>query len=206
MTDFPDMLVLRHGETEWNRMGRIQGNQDSALTDLGRWQAQQQGEILAGFGIDGWHWVSSPRGRALTTAQLASGREVIDTDSRLVEIDVGDWTGATRARIRAARPDLAGKGPLAWYDNAPGGEGIATLAARVGAFLGALSGPTVIVTHGITSRILRCLATGQSFGNYAGVSGGQGVVYHLKGGVSRLLVPARCPSAHQPLSKPCIPR
>lgn len=187
MADAPEILVLRHGETEWNRAGRIQGVHDSALTDKGKEQAARQGEILREFGVENWAWISSPQGRALATARIASGLDALDTDPRLAEVDVGDWTGATREQIKAARPDVFALGPLAWYDKAPGGEGIQALAGRVEAFLGDLAGPTVIVTHGITSRVLRCLATGQSPLNYANVSGGQGVVYHLQDGRSQLL-------------------
>ncbi|MEM7439826.1 MAG: histidine phosphatase family protein [Pseudomonadota bacterium] len=187
MAQLPDLLVLRHGETEWNRVGRMQGTLDSPLTDTGRRQAARQGQILQDFNVDGWDWVSSPQGRAMATAQIASGRADVATDARLAEIDVGDWTGVTKEQILAQRPDATARGPLAWYDFAPGGEHISGLARRVEAFLADVSGPTVVVTHGITSRVIRCLATGQSPSNYANVSGGQGVVYHVSGGQTRLL-------------------
>ena len=96
--DIPALLILRHGETEWNRAGRMQGALDSPLTETGRAQARRQGVILRAFGIEGWRWVASPQGRAAQTAAIAAqGLDLeIATDDRLKEIGIGDWTGATR--------------------------------------------------------------------------------------------------------------
>ena len=51
---YPDLLILRHGETEWNLAGRMQGAMDSPLTAKGRAQAAAQARLLARHGIDGW--------------------------------------------------------------------------------------------------------------------------------------------------------
>jgi broad specificity phosphatase PhoE len=178
----PDLLILRHGETEWNVTGRLQGSADSPLTDRGRAQAQAQGRLLAGFGIDGWALRSSPQGRSVETAQIAL-REFaphMQTDARLSEITMGDWTGRSRSDIQAQAPYLfEGDADLGWYDHAPGGEGLEALYQRTGAFLAQCTAPTVIVTHGITSRMLRCHALGLPRDAFADLTGGQGVVYHV---------------------------
>ncbi|MFK7753732.1 MAG: histidine phosphatase family protein [Sedimentitalea sp.] len=184
----PEFLVLRHGETEWNRMGRMQGALDSPLTPKGRQQAARQGDILRRFGTADWSFLSSPQGRARATAEIALGPDAgIIEDARLAEITVGDWTGIARDTLMAQHPHLFENGDLGWYDHAPGGEGLAGLAMRCESFLKQLQGPSVIVTHGITSRVLRCFAQGLPYDAFETLNGGQGVVYHLKDGVSTLL-------------------
>ena len=101
---------------------------------------------------------------------------------------MGDWTGKERTEIAAEAPHLFEvQDGLGWYDHAPGGEGIEALYARCGTFLASLRTPAVIVTHGITSRMLRCHALGLEPGAFGELPGGQGVVYHLADGVQRCL-------------------
>ena len=182
MSDYPDILILRHGETEWNRAGRMQGDQDSPLTDTGRAQARRQGVLLAASGCDGYQWFSSPQGRAWQTATLANlNGAQITPDARLAEITTGDWTGQSFDDIRAQAPHLFElDDSLHWYDHAPGGEGLASVAARTLAFLETLNGASVIVTHGITSRILRCHLLGQPWETFDQLEGGQGVIYRIR--------------------------
>ncbi|MEO9778397.1 MAG: histidine phosphatase family protein [Sedimentitalea sp.] len=185
----PEFLILRHGETEWNREGRLQGRLDSKLTAIGRTHAQRQNAILQEFGVTGWAWCSSPQGRAMTTAQIAAqelSAEIVP-DVRLQEIDVGSWTGLRRDEIAEQVPHLFETEGLAWYDHAPDGEGLIALERRAKAFLDEMTGPTVIVTHGITSRVIRCLAQGLPAEAFDTVGGGQGVVYHIRNYESRLL-------------------
>lgn len=182
---YPDLLILRHGETEWNRIGRMQGAADSPLTELGRTQATAQGRLLAERDLTGWGYRVSPLGRCRETARIALGSEVgrAQEDSRLVEITLGDWTGKLRTEIAAEVPHLFDQGDgMAWYDHAPGGEGLEGIYARTGAFLSELNAPTVIVTHGITSRILRCHYLGLESAAFADLPGGQGVIYHMSNG------------------------
>lgn len=187
--EFPEFLILRHGETEWNREGRMQSSLDSPLTDKGRAQARRQNAILREFGAEGWRWYASPQWRAMNTAQIAahgSGSE-ITPDDRLREIGLGDWTGQLRSDIAAQVPHLFETDGLGWYDYAPGGEGLAALERRAAAFLADLTTPAVIVTHGITSRVIRCVAQGLPVDAFDTLGGGQGVVYHICRGQSELL-------------------
>lgn len=180
----PPLFVLRHGETEWNRAGRLQGWQDSPLTATGRAHAARQGDILREVLTGNERWVASPLGRAVHTAQIAGAPKDLAHDARLREIDMGAWTGLSSAQIAAERPDLEG---FARYEAIPQGETIAQLTRRVAAFLAEQDAPTVIITHGITSRILRCLATGQPPAQYTQIGGGQGVVYRIEDLAQNLL-------------------
>ncbi len=183
----PPLYVLRHGQTEWNRAGRLQGWQDSPLTETGRAHAARQGEILREVLRGDARWVTSPLGRALHTARIAGAPDHLAHDTRLREIDMGRWTGLSSAQIATERPDLEG---FARYEAIPEGETLADLTHRVAAFLAeqaGQTGPMVIITHGITSRILRCLATGQPPEHYTQIGGGQGVVYHIENGAQNLL-------------------
>lgn len=182
----PELYILRHGETVWNAENRMQGWLNSPLTPNGEMQAARQGEILRSCDLDGYVFFSSPSGRAFQTAGIAAASLAAElhTDSRLREIGVGEWAG----RLRDELP--LGEGPDAFmkqYEDAPGGEGFDALYARCTAFLDDLQGPSVIFTHGITSRMLRTILIGPDALTSAGVGGGQGVVYHVKNGAQTLL-------------------
>ena len=182
---YPDLLILRHGETEWNRAGRMQGEADSPLTELGRSQAAAQGRLLDQFGISDWDIFCSPQGRSTETAQVAleGGMSRVVLDHRLAEITLGAWSGASRTRIMETAPHLfEPEDSMIWYDHAPGGEGLDALFARTGAFLKDLTRPSVVFTHGITSRMLRCHALGLEPKAFSDLPGGQGVIYHLSRG------------------------
>lgn len=182
----PDLFVLRHGETIWNVEGRLQGSLDSELTDLGRDQARAQGAILSRVLPEGARAFSSPQGRAVQTGAIAlagSGLKVTQ-DARLAEVSLGTWQGET---LESLAPRVLMEPELLWKLTAPQGERLDDLIARCTAFLDDLSGPAVIVTHGVTSRALRGIALGVAPENWADLAGGQGVVHHLCAGKARVL-------------------
>jgi probable phosphoglycerate mutase len=183
---FPELYILRHGETVWNAENRLQGALNSPLTPRGEMQAARQFEILRGRDLAGFAFFSSPQGRAMQTAGIAVAplAALIRTDERLREIGVGDWAGLLRHEIPFADgPDAF----MAMYEAAPGGEGVKAVEARCRAFLADLPGPAVLVTHGITSRVLRAIVTGPAALHASTTHGGQGHVYHLKDGQQTLL-------------------
>lgn len=186
----PELWVLRHGETEWNAEGRLQGHLDSPLTEKGRTQARTQAAILASCLPKRVSVLSSPSPRALRTAELAlegTGREIA-TDARLMEIALGAWQGRTIEEIRLGLGDCWGDDPHMWKFGAPGGgETLEQMTGRITALLDELTGPAVLVTHGLTSRILRCLVLGLPPEALSSVPGGQGVVHHLKNGQATTL-------------------
>ncbi len=105
------MLLLRHGQSEWNAIRRWQGNADTPLTDLGRRQAALCAEALAlrattAGRVFGTVW-SSTLGRAEETASIIAGHldlGPVTTDDRWCEADAGEWEGLTPAEIERAYP------------------------------------------------------------------------------------------------------
>lgn len=141
------ILLVRHGQSEWNAVGRWQGWADPPLSDLGRQQSR-----LAGKGLQGIDVVaSSDLRRAIDTATLMAeplGLPGPSVEARLRERDVGDWTGLTRAEIDRRWPEA-----LAAMTDPPGGESVTTLQARVGAAVTHLAqtypdSVVLAVTHG----------------------------------------------------------
>ncbi len=194
MADFPELLILRHGETEWNRDGRMQGALDSPLTPMGEAQARAQNKILRAFKPFGWPAFVSTQGRAQSTARIALSGVCTDFAStdELVEIGVGRWSGKKRADIVKQLPadvriEETPDGAIALYEYAPGGEGFEGLRERVIGFLAGLPGPSILVTHGITSRMLRAVILGLNNDQLGELPGGQGVVYHMKDGTQTRL-------------------
>lgn len=182
----PTLWIVRHGETEWNAAGRLQGSRDSPLTALGRAQARDMTALLAADGIARHHPDArvSPQGRAVETARLMLTPLGLaaSPDPRLAEYRLGPHEGLTRDEIDAAHPDIADLPPWDWYDALPGAEGLAQLAARLAPVLQEIDRPTVIVAHGVVSRVLRCLALDLPLAQGAHLPGGQGVIYRLQDG------------------------
>ena len=118
------LLLLRHGQTEWSRSGRHTGRTDLALTEEGRQQAVSAASALAELKLDDPLVISSPRQRAVVTAELA-GLDVAETSELLAEWDYGDYEGLTTPQIRAQVPDW-----LVWTHGSPGGESLADVTAR----------------------------------------------------------------------------
>ncbi len=183
---FPELYIMRHGQTEWNVAGRMQGALNSPLTPQGELDAARQGEILSAIDLSEFAFISSPQARAVQTAGIALARiaGMVRTDDRLVEIGVGDWAGLCRGDLPMEDvPDPF----MAQYEAAPNGEGMAAVERRVAAFLADLKGPAVLVTHGVTSRVIRVLVVGEAALGLSTIHGGQGCVYHLKDGVQKML-------------------
>jgi broad specificity phosphatase PhoE len=162
----PTVYYIRHGETDWNALGRLQGVQDVPINARGRAQAAQAGEILSGLlARDGRDkrstlFVASPLGRARKTMELvrqtlALPPEAYATDDRLREIGYGQWEGSTLAEAEQRDPALYAR-RLAdkWTVAAPDGESYAQVQARVSAWHSELVADTVAVAHGGTARAL----------------------------------------------------
>lgn len=163
------IILVRHGETFWNREGRIQGHTESDLTPLGERQAAAMAglaaELMRRDGRDGWRLVSSPIGRARRTAGMvaqATGLP-IEIDARLAEICCGEWEGRLRADIAHIHPEIFAT--REWFFGAPGGETFEDVTARAIDWLGSLPPEperrVIAVSHGVWGRLLR--------GAYAGL-------------------------------------
>lgn len=141
---------MRHGETEWARVGKHTGRTDIPLTDLGREQAASVAARLAGrpFALV----LSSPLSRALDTARLAGFAAQVQTSDDLLEWDYGADEGRTTPEIRTERP-----GWSIWGDGPKDGETIrhvATRMDRVTALARKQPGDVLVFAHGHVLRIL----------------------------------------------------
>jgi len=150
------VYVARHGETDWNRAGRYQGQRESQLTELGEAQAQALAVALAGTSAS--RVISSPLQRCVQTALPIARRlsAAAETDPRLLEIAHGRWEGRLRDEIE--RDDAARM--EAWRDRPQTvtfeeGESLAAVAARWRGFAAALPGNNdlVVVTHDVVVRL-----------------------------------------------------
>jgi probable phosphoglycerate mutase len=162
-----DMIVLvRHGETAWNAEGRFQGRRDSPLTPRGIAQADQVGLRLAKELSGAWRAFEghvSPLGRARQTAtRIATLIPLAFRDEpRLTEVTFGTWDGMTPYEIDMEYPGaLVGSDPHDWFFLSPDGETFEAACDRVRNWLSSLTSPTVAVTHGLTSRLIRGLYLG----------------------------------------------
>jgi broad specificity phosphatase PhoE len=165
--------MIRHGQTDWNAEGRLQGQKDIGLNDRGRGQARQNGEALGrlvGADTAEFDFVASPLSRTRETMQLARGAMGLDpldyrTDERLVELSFGDWEGYTLDDIRAISPErLKMRSRQKWGFIPPGpfAESYEILSWRVGAWLQSVEQPTVCVSHGGVVRSVLKLVGGLS--------------------------------------------
>jgi broad specificity phosphatase PhoE len=163
------LYFIRHGETEWNVEGRLQGQTDAPLNATGRRQAAACGKILGdliardGRPLSHDAWVASPLSRARETMELmlgampapSLGQRLYRTDDRLKELTFGSWEGFTLAEIGARHPDLlAARERDKWRFVPPGGESYEQLCARVREWHGTLDRDTVAVAHGGILRVL----------------------------------------------------
>jgi probable phosphoglycerate mutase len=158
------IYVIRHGQTDWNAEGRLQGQKDIPLNSLGRSQASRNGERLRELIGDGreYAFVSSPLSRTRATMELLRAAMGLDptayqTDRRLVEVSFGDWEGHTLQELRTTASDrLCARVKEKWSFIPPGeaAESYEILCWRVGAWLESLASPTVCVCHGGVIRAL----------------------------------------------------
>ncbi|MBS0332298.1 MAG: histidine phosphatase family protein [Proteobacteria bacterium] len=185
------ILLLRHGETEWNAVRRIQGRRESRLTPLGERQALAMAGLAADLALreptpPAWRLVSSPLGRARQTAEAVAARTglTVEFDERVAEIACGDWEGRLREVVAQAHPELFAT--REWFFAAPGGETYEDVAARVGAFLADLPPEpdrrVIVVSHGVAGRILRGLYAGLPRPAVLDLDVPQDAVFRLMGG------------------------
>jgi probable phosphoglycerate mutase len=159
----PTIVFVRHGETDWNVEGRLQGQRDIPLNDNGRAQAKRNGQaIIAAIpDIAGFDFVASPLERSRETmeiARLAMGLDpsAYHLDDRLREITFGEWEGYTTEELRAQTPEMvAARERDKWGFLPPGGESYRLLSERVEAWLAGIRRDTVAVSHGGVGRVLR---------------------------------------------------
>jgi broad specificity phosphatase PhoE len=185
----PTIYYIRHGETDWNIQGRLQGVRDVPLNELGRTQSIGAGRTLADlFARDGrdrrsLDFVSSPLGRARQTMEMV--REILGlpsdqyaVDDRLREIAYGEWEGLTLAEAQVKHADLFTRRQAEkWTVSPPGGENYVSVQARMREWYNRLEADTVAVAHGGTARALMVVLGFETPESAADLVIEQGAVY-----------------------------
>jgi broad specificity phosphatase PhoE len=146
----PEIVLVRHGETEWSRAGKHTGRTDVPLTERGRAEAAALGAFLRQrqFVLV----LTSPLSRAVETCRLAGLGERAQVRDELMEWDYGAYEGRTTLEIRKERP-----GWSLWSDGVPEGETAADVGARVDRVLAELRAPdgdAAVFAHGHVLRVL----------------------------------------------------
>jgi broad specificity phosphatase PhoE len=145
-----EIVLARHGETEWSRDGLHTGSTDIPLTDAGRSQAELLRDALREWTFE--RVLSSPLQRALETCRLAGLGEDVEVTDDLREWDYGEYEGVTTPQIRESRP-----GWYLWTDGCPGGEQAADVGRRVDRVIASIEhaeGDVVLFAHGHVLRVL----------------------------------------------------
>jgi probable phosphoglycerate mutase len=194
-------FIARHGETVFNAAGRLQGDHPhTPLTRAGFRQADEMGEALHHFlgdkpALSLW---ASPTGRALQTLAVMAEHVGLDwhranTDPRLTEIGMGSWGGRYYRDVIAEVGDVIDR-PSGLLISAPDGELYPQIAERVSAWLAETNddpGDRLVIMHGISSRVMRGVMTGQPavdrFGAPAAGHLPQGSLVMIENGVETIV-------------------
>lgn len=159
------VYMIRHGQTDWNAEGRLQGQKDIPLNDVGRQQASNNGKALKallGAAASDFDYVASPLGRTRETMELVRAAMGFDplayrTDERLVEVSFGDWEGFTISELKQTVRDRVKERSRSKWDFIPPGEDAESyeiLSWRVASWFNNIEKPTVCVSHGGVFRAL----------------------------------------------------
>jgi broad specificity phosphatase PhoE len=145
-----EIVLARHGETEWSRDLKHTSHTDIPLTARGRAEAEKLRPALAGRSFV--RVKSSPLQRALDTCRLAGLGDHVELTEDLVEWDYGEYEGITTAETHRERPDW-----YLWRDGCPGGETADQVGRRVDRVIeevGDLDGDVALFAHGHLLRVL----------------------------------------------------
>jgi len=187
------LYYVRHGETDWNVEGRLQGRHDVALNGRGRAQAAHCGEVLHdlfvrdGITAGAFDYLCSPLGRARETMELlrvalALPPKAYRVEPQLTEISFGEWEGYTLAELRNRDPQrTAAREHDKWRFVAPGGESYEAVSHRMRDWYEKVERDAVVVAHGGTARgLMAYLGLAQPAAAPL-VDIAQGVVYVFRG-------------------------
>jgi probable phosphoglycerate mutase len=195
---WPELYFIRHGETDWNAEGRYQGSKDIPLNARGRGQADLNGDLLQQLlarthrTAADFTWFVSPLGRTRETmdqirAHQAEPLPDVTIDPRLIEISFGIYEGHLHADLAAGQMAIAGERDASfWHFRPPEGESYDDVAKRVLDFGAALTGPSIIVSHGGILRVLRHLIEGFPHERAVNWFPPQDSVVHFIGGKSQV--------------------
>jgi broad specificity phosphatase PhoE len=161
------LLLVRHGETDWNRDGRWQGGSDTHLNDVGRAQANALARTLDGS-VDAIY--SSDLARARETAEILAAKLGLEVyvDERLRERSFGAWEGLTTSEIEQRFAQQHERWRLGEGAGSEDAEPFETFGARVAGFLDELlerhpDEEVLVVAHGGSIRVIHALARGLDY-------------------------------------------
>ena len=173
---------VRHGQTQWNAIARMQGQLESDLTALGRKQAEIGAQLLAGLDIEAIF--ASPLRRTRQTAEIIN--QYVDAplafDSRIVEWDCGDWSGHLHSDVKAKWPaEWAALEADRFNYRGPGCENFPDMIERAAPFvdelLAAPAERVAVISHGMIGRVMIGILMGFSTDKFLGFSQPNDVVY-----------------------------
>jgi probable phosphoglycerate mutase len=185
----PVLYYVRHGETDFNRQGRLQGRRDTVLNAHGRQQAAECGVLLHDlFARDhrrpqDFKYVASPLKRARETMEIVRATLGLqphdyEVDARLIEIAYGEWEGLTLQEIETQNASvLSARERDKWDFAPPGGESYRELADRIGKWYGSLTADSVVAAHGGGVRALMAILNIVSEEQATRAQIEQGVIY-----------------------------
>lgn len=161
------LLLVRHGETDWNRDGRWQGGSDTSLNDVGREQARSLADELDG-NIDVLY--SSDLTRARETAEIIARKLGLEVrvDARLRERGFGSWEGLTTPEIEERFADSHRRWRAGEGAGADDAETFEDFSARVNDFLADVvrlhpGEEVLVISHGGSIRVIQALAAGLDY-------------------------------------------
>ena len=185
-----DIYLVRHGESEWNREGRIQGQFNSPLTEFGVAQAKAISSFLSDhLSYDSIQIYSSPLGRAQQTAEIIAeginqSVESIVIELRLNDFNLGEIAGTYGwDKVTELYPELASlrlNNPMHFHP--PGGESGADFKARIMEFMDEIADhetPKLLVSHGIVNKFIRGIRKNLSGKQMIELGESQDTIYHL---------------------------
>jgi broad specificity phosphatase PhoE len=152
------LIFVRHGETDWNAQGLIQGSIDTDLNERGREQARTVAALLATEALDwaSFQIITSPQRRARQTADYiltALRREADGVDPRVRELGFGVWEGKPFWELKAS-PVYPADAEGRYFWRPEGGESYEDGLSRINDWRAALTRPTLVISHGAVGRCL----------------------------------------------------
>lgn len=189
-----EIILARHGETDWNASEIFRGRADVQLNETGRKQAEMLGEYLGREEIDFIY--SSPLMRAVETARAIAGyhRLEVSTVANLTDFHFGDWQGLSRREVAGKYPELYRD----WLDTPeqvriPGGESLEDVRQRAvpfveDAIMRCGEGRIVFVSHRVVSKVLICGLLGLALSHFWNIAIDTGGVTRFSCGDGRLVL------------------
>ena len=160
-----ELILARHGETEWNVEKIFRGRADVNLDEVGIKQAELLGKYLGNWKLEAIY--SSPVKRALDTANIIARyhKIAVHTAEGLIDFDYGEWESLPEQEVKRLYPDLLNE----WHDNPhkikmPGGESLEDVRRRavevVSDVLSRHQGHVLLVSHRVVIKVLICYLLG----------------------------------------------